>query len=390
MRIALMVSGFDGGGVERTLSQLAAGLGGLGAAVDLWVDAPAHPFTQGLGAGVQVHDLRSPPARDPQSHRIATLVAYLQRVRPHVLMTGKLRDDRTALAARAGSGAGTRLVTTVGTPLSASLRANHLNPWRRHRARQRIRADYAQLDGISAVSAAVAADLRRHFGVTEVPLRVMCNPVVPAGIAAAAAAPCPHPWLAAGAPPAIIAVGGLRRVKDFPTLLRAFARLSPAFGGRLLILGEGRQRLRLERLVRRLGLAGRVALPGFIAAPLPWIARARLLVLTSRREGLGNVLIEAMALGRPVVATDCPGGVRDLLADGRLGPLVPVGDTAALARAMAAVLAAPPASTALIAAVAPYEIETAARAYLDFFTSLAESELDGSQASASLVSVAIG
>lgn len=367
MRVALMVSGFGGGGVERTLTQLAAGLAGLGAAVDLWVDAPAHPFVQGLGAGVQVHDLRAPNRR-PDQEQTATLAAYLQRVRPQVLMTGKLSDDRQALAARGDRR--TCLVTTVGTPLSVSLQAKHLSPWRRWRARARIRADYARLDGISAVSTAVAEDLRRHFGVGAGRVRVLCNPVVPSAIAAAATAPCPHPWLAAGAPPAIIAVGGLRRVKDFPTLLRAFARLPAATGARLLILGEGRQRPRLERLMRRLGLAGRVALPGFVATPLPWIARARLLVLSSRREGLGNVLVEAMALGRPVVATDCPGGVRDLLADGRLGPLVPVGDAPALARAMAAVLAAPPPAAALIDAAAPYRIETAARAYLDFFAAL--------------------
>ncbi len=133
----------------------------------------------------------------------------------------------------------------------------------------------------------------------------------------------------------ILAIGGLRKVKDFATLLRAFARLPAALDARLLVLGEGKERPRLAALAERLGVADRVDLHGFVDDPFPYLARARLLVLSSRREGLSNVLVEAMAMGTPVAATDCPGGVRDLLAQGNLGPLTPVGDAEALAASMA-------------------------------------------------------
>jgi glycosyltransferase involved in cell wall biosynthesis len=208
------------------------------------------------------------------------------------------------------------VVATVGTPLSVSVAGKRFNPWRVFRETRRIRADYRRLDGITAVSEAVAADLRRHFGVSEVPLRVLCNPIVPDDLQARAALPCPHPWLAPGAPPVVIAVGGLRKVKDFATLLRAFARLSTQTDARLLVLGEGKERKALTNLARRLGIEARVDLHGFVDDPFPYLARARALVLSSRREGLSNVLVEAMALGTPVAATDCPGGVRDLLAQG--------------------------------------------------------------------------
>jgi glycosyltransferase involved in cell wall biosynthesis len=138
----------------------------------------------------------------------------------------------------------------------------------------------------------------------------------------------------------------------------------------LIILGEGGQRQRLSALAERLSISARVALPGFVADPYPWINRAQLLALSSRREGLGNVLVEAMALGVPVVATDCPGGVRGLLADGRLGPLVPVGDHRALATAIRSTLATPANPAALREQAAPYRIGAAAAAYLAFFETL--------------------
>ncbi len=369
MRIALIIGDFEDGGVERTLTNLAEGLVGLGVTVDLLVSQPAHVYVRALPEAVRILPLTG--ARD------AALASYLGAARPVVLMTGKLADDRIALALRDRLGSawpGTRLVTTVGTPLSARMESFRWNPLKRWREKRRIQTDYGRLDGITAVSEAVAADLRSAFGLCGVPMRVLCNPVVPDDVEARAQAPCPHPWLAPAGPPVALAVGGLRKVKDFATLLRAFARLPQATDARLLILGEGKERRRLGALVSRLGLTGRVELPGFVPDPYPYLARAQLLVLSSRREGLGNVLVEAFALGTPVVATDCPGGVRALLDEGRLGTLVPVGDDRAMADALAAVLTSPPGPAALIRAAGPYRVPIAARAYLDFFTELTSAE----------------
>jgi glycosyltransferase involved in cell wall biosynthesis len=374
MRIALMVGDFEDGGVERTLTNLAAGLAGLDARVDLLVGKTGHVYLRDLSAKVRILPL--------EGVREEALAAYVIQTRPDLLMTGKLADDRAALSCRERLGQtgwpGTRLVTTVGTPLSARLETFRWNPLKRWREQRRIHADYARLDGISAVSEAVAEDLRSRFLISGLPLRVLCNPIVPDDVAARAKAPCLHPWLAHGGPPVILAVGGLRKVKDFPTLLRAFARLPSAGDARLLILGEGKERGRLTQLVSRLGLEGRVELPGFVADPYPYLARARVLVLSSRREGLGNVLVEAFAVGTPVVATDCPGGVRALLDQGRLGALVPVGDDRALVEAIAAAISTRPDPAPLVRAAEPYRVSIAARAYLDFFIELAGSGTAGS------------
>jgi glycosyltransferase involved in cell wall biosynthesis len=132
----------------------------------------------------------------------------------------------------------------------------------------------------------------------------------------------------------ILGVGRLTRQKDFFTLVRAFAELRRRRRARLIILGEGEDRAGLEALVAELGLGDDVALPGFRDNAPGYMARSSLFVLSSAWEGLPTVLIEALAVGTRVVSTDCPSGPREILQDGRLGALVPVGDAPALAKAM--------------------------------------------------------
>ncbi|MGD9299694.1 MAG: glycosyltransferase, partial [Thiohalocapsa sp.] len=185
-------------------------------------------------------------------------------------------------------------------------------------------------------------------------------------LAARAALPCPHPWLdeaAQHAAPVLLGAGRLERQKDFPTLLRAFAALRGERRCRLVLLGEGAWRHRLTAEAAALGVAADLDLPGFQSNPYPFLARARVFVLSSAWEGSPNVLTEAMALGTPVVATDCPSGPREVLADGRFGRLVPVGDAAALAKAMAATLANPLPAAVLQHAVAAYRSDASAAAY---------------------------
>jgi glycosyltransferase involved in cell wall biosynthesis len=169
-------------------------------------------------------------------------------------------------------------------------------------------------------------------------VRVIYNPIVTDELLAMSRAPVDHPWCAAGAPPVILAVGRLTEQKDFPNLIRAYARLRQRRSVRLVILGEGEARGELEDLIARLGLAEDVYLPGFVDNPFAWMRQARLFALSSRWEGLPSVLIQAMACGAQVVSTDCPSGPAEILEDGRWGRLVPVGDPEALAAAMDAAL----------------------------------------------------
>jgi len=136
----------------------------------------------------------------------------------------------------------------------------------------------------------------------------------------------------------IIGIGRLTRQKDFGTLIRAFAEVRKRIPSRLLILGEGEDRRSLEQLCQSLGISDDVDFPGFVVNPHAFLARAAVFVLSSRWEGLGNVLVEALAAGIPVVSTDCPNGPSEILDHGRYGQLVPVEDSAAMAEAIMRVM----------------------------------------------------
>src|SRR5690606_4100549 len=184
--------------------------------------------------------------------------------------------------------------------------------------------------------------------------------------------PLEHAWFQPDAPPVVLGVGALTEQKDFPTLIRAFARVRARRPCRLMILGQGKtpedtaaRQAELRFLAKGLGCADDLELPGFVQNPFKYMARASLFVLSSRYEGLPGVVIQALACGCPVVSTDCPHGPAEILAGGRYGRLVPVGDDAALADAIAATLAAPPAAAMLRARAGLFSVESAVDRYLE-------------------------
>jgi glycosyltransferase involved in cell wall biosynthesis len=223
---------------------------------------------------------------------------------------------------------------------------------------------YPLVDQIIAVSQGVAEDIREITGLPPERITVIHNPVITARLLAMAREPVAHPWFNAAEPPVILGAGRLTRQKDFPTLIRAFARVQRHRPARLVILGEGRQRLALKTLAAELGVASEVDLPGFVVNPYAYMAKAAVFALSSTWEGSPNVLTEALALGTPAVATDCPSGPREILGEGRYGALVPVSDSASLAQAILATLDDPPDCTLLRQAVREYSLESSVLAYL--------------------------
>jgi glycosyltransferase involved in cell wall biosynthesis len=160
-------------------------------------------------------------------------------------------------------------------------------------------------------------------------------------------------------------------------LLHAFAQVLPHQPCRLVLLGEGKQRPELQRLATELGVEEHVWMPGFVTNPYSYMARAAVFVLSSAWEGFGNVLVEALALGVPVVATDCPSGPREILQGGRYGALVPVGDSQALARAVLETLYRPLPRELLRGAAGEFTVEASAVAYLDTIGLHAGPEVQG-------------
>lgn len=357
-RLAVLISFSGEGGVERMVLNLVEGFAARGIAVDVLAIRADSAHLGSLPPGVELIDL----GVRHSALAIGPLVRYLRRARPMALLAAKDRAIRAAVAARAISGVQCRIVGRLGTNLSAALEGRSgLARWLRVAP---MRLFYPHVDHVVCVSDGVREDATRLTGLAAGRLSVVRNPVVTPRLAALARETPEHPWIVDDTVPLILGAGRLTEQKDFPTLIRAFARLRAQRAARLVILGDGRGRARLEQLAAELGVAADVALPGFTPNPYAWMARARLFVLSSAWEGSPNVLTEALALGVPSVSTDCPSGPREILAGGRWGALVPVGDAEGLAAAMAATLDAPQPPDVLRAAVAAYTRDAAAAAYL--------------------------
>jgi glycosyltransferase involved in cell wall biosynthesis len=358
--LALLVSFSGAGGVERMILNLINAIAESGRKIDLLLIKTDSSHLKDLHPAVNRVDLGS-------GHTLTSLLPlsrYLKRVRPPCLLAAKDRAGRVAVMARALAGtAETRLGLRLGTNLTAAFA--HKSAWRMWLRRLPIRLLYPRIEAIIAVSEGVRQDTLALSGVAPERVHVVRNPVITPRLTQAARVEPPHAWLTDETIPVLLGAGRLTRQKDFPTLIRAFAQLRQSRPCRLIILGEGRLRGELQALASELGVAQDLALPGFTPNPYVYMRHANLFVLSSRWEGSPNVLTEAMALGTPVVSTDCPSGPNELLEQGRIAPLVPMGDWQRLAEAMAGVLDKPMAPDTLQQAVREYNAETSARRYLE-------------------------
>jgi len=322
--IAFFLPSVRGGGAQRVIVNLVQGIVQRGEPVDLALAVAEGVFLDQLPPQVRVVDLRA----GRLAGSIVPLIRYLRRERPRVLISSMSHANLVALWAAKLAGKATPVMATVHNTMSESTGSNG------GLERRLLRTFYPWATWIVAVSRGAADDLARTTGVPRSRVDVVYNPVITPAILALAQRPPDHPWYTPGGPPVILGVGRLTRQKDFFTLVRGFAELRGRRPARLIILGEGEDRPALESLIAELGLSENVALPGFRDNAPAYMARSALFVLSSAWEGLPTVLIEALGVGTRVVSTDCPSGPREILQEGRLGALVPVGDAAALAKAM--------------------------------------------------------
>ena len=361
--LAVFVPDLQAGGVARFAVTLTAAFAGRGHRMDLVVCGATGPFLGQVPDSVNLVELRrswlfpagfvaaapmSLPALGlhclrsgrplPNLSRLPALARYLRRERPHALLSAKTYANLVAVWAARLAGAPTRIVISEHTHLSSV--AKHED---RRSLAPLVRRTYPRADVKVGVSDGVAADLSRFAGMPH-------HEIVTAYSVGAAWLPEPetgegplaHAWFQPDAPPVILGAGRLVRQKDFATLLRAFAHVRARRRARLVVLGEGPLRSDLEALARALGIAADLDMPGFVSNPRAWMARAAVFALSSAWEGLPAVLIESLAVGCPVVSTDCPSGPAEILDGGAYGRLVPVGDDEALAKAIVATLDDPP------------------------------------------------
>jgi len=396
-RIAVLMPDLGGGGVQKMTLSLAAALSARGHEVDIVVYQPAGELEPMVPPQLRVRHLRPssrlrgrllPLVADPGAMGqlllpvllarkpaptlvyLRALAGYLRERRPDALLAAAPHQNLEAVWARRLAGVPTRLLISERTVPSQILPASPM--WRNRFLPPLMRRAYQQADVIVAVSKALAEDLAAVTGIPRPRITAIYNPVVGPDIEALAAEPVDHPWFAPGQPPVILGVGRLSDQKDFATLIRAFAKVRATREARLVIFGAAKdaaktelRRGELSTLARQLGVAEHVDAPGFTANPFAYMARAALFVLSSRYEGLPGVLIQAMATGCPVVSTDCPSGPREILEGGRWGPLVPVGDHAGIAAAIAGVLDHPLPPELLKRRAREFSVERAVQRYLE-------------------------
>jgi glycosyltransferase involved in cell wall biosynthesis len=324
-RFAVFSPDMAGGGAERAALQLAGGLAGRGHPTDLVLASAVGPRMAEISEQVNVVDLGAKRVLGS----LPALVRYLREAKPDAMVSMLNHSNVVALWARRIAGHPKRLAVVEQNNLSTSA-ANALTFQKRMMPRV-INLFYPWADVVAGVSAGVLEDLKSHAtAVDPQRFRVLYNPIVADDIPTKAAEPVEHPWFQ-GDDQVFVAAGRYRPQKDFPTLIRAFAKVRTSRPARLVILGDGPERPRLEALVEELAVGDDVDLYGYTDNPYAFFSNATAFILSSQWEGLPTVLIEALSCGTPVVATDCPNGPREILAGGRYGHLLPMADVDALA-----------------------------------------------------------
>lgn len=362
MHIALFLHSLSTGGAQRRSIMLANGLAARGHRVDLVTAVDGGPQVGLVAPTVMRLPLAGGDARAVATGGARTgellaalrpLARYLRDHRPDMLVGMANHAVIPTILAHGISGC-----RNTGLVLRAS---NHLSRHRKGGLNLRRLPESAlwrRADGVLAVSDDVARDVSRVTGMDGSRVISVTSPILPDRMHVPTRAVRP-----AGDVPHLLAMGRFVRQKGFDTLLRAFALLLARRPAQLTLAGDGPDRVALKALARELGISDHVHFPGLVADPFDRMAAADLFVLSSRWEGMPGVLVEAMAMGCPVISTDCPGGSRELLRQGALGPLVPVDDPAALADGMDAALAHPVAEAVLRHRAAAFTVANATASY---------------------------
>jgi glycosyltransferase involved in cell wall biosynthesis len=332
-KIAFFLAHLKGGGAERVMVTLANKIAERGYNIDLVLASKEGELVSSVSEKVNLIDLGG--------RRILTtlpfLLSYIKKNKPDVLLSTLDYVNVIAILAVKLAGNKTKVYIRIANTISLTFRQKNFNV---KLARISVPLVYRFADGIIAVSKGVEDDLIKTIpSVDKHTLSVIYNPVLRPEIYAKAAKAPDHEWLRNKDIPVVLGTGRLWKQKDFPVLIHSIKHLhEQKYPVRLIILGEGPERMNLEKLVKKLDLEDYVSLPGFNENPYAYMHEADVFVLSSRFEGLPNALIEAMACNCKVVSTNCPSGPYEILKGGEFGALVPVGDSFALAQAISLTL----------------------------------------------------
>lgn len=338
--IALFLPALNDGGAERVFSLLAWSLIAQGYRVDMVLMKKEGPFLRAMPEEVNVIELGPGVLKSVIAFR-----NYVRSKKPDTVISGLPAPAIISLLSRKIFGLPLKIIATQHHPFS--LNAAALRSLRRQLRNQIAKLALPMADTIVCVSKGVADDLLRSIPkVDAARINVIHNPVSIRDIQNQAAEESDHAWLDEDKDkPVLLSIGRLQSPKDHASVIRALADIEDV---RLIILGEGPQRPELEEIVQQLELEDRVDLPGFVSNPFAYLRRADICILSSFHEGFGNVLVESMVLGTPVIASDCPYGPAEILNNGEIGRLVQPGSPEEMKQAIIDTLEQPVLSGAML------------------------------------------
>jgi glycosyltransferase involved in cell wall biosynthesis len=334
MHFCLFRKDMSVGGITVVSYRLAKGLMAMGHQVDYVTFDSAGPMREIAPSGLNIIDIGKSTSGRGLKRYLSLFLAYrryLQKQKPdHVISTYE-QSNLIAVAARLFNRHKHKLVLTRQALLDSSIVGDEAKPGLRFL----FRWFYPVADFIVGDSKALADHFREHVPESAASkVRGIYNPVLIDDIYERAREPIDEPWLNDKQSPVIIGIGRYAYQKNFDMLIRAFALARKEVDCRLILVGEGPDKPLLESLIDELELRDSIKLVPVVTNPYPWYAHSDIYALSSNYEGLPTVVIEALALDCKLVSTDCMTGPREILEDGKLGTLVPVGDTEAFGKAL--------------------------------------------------------
>jgi glycosyltransferase involved in cell wall biosynthesis len=324
-RVLFVLPSLAGGGAERAVVMILRHMSRARFDLHLALVEAIGPYLSELPKELTVHDLKTRRVR----YSGLGLIRLTRKLRPHVVVSSLPELNMTTALGKAFMPRGTRLLLVEQIAVGAHLADSRKHPWVWRRLYRHL---YARADKVICVADYVLADMAERCGIPQQKLLRIYNPVDVERVRRLAEEPC---HTSSVSHPHFIAVGRLVAQKGIDILLWAMVEVRARVpSAELTLVGEGPLKSELEKQAQQLGLRQVVHFAGFQSNPYPYIKRADVFVLSSRYEGLPLALLEALAVGTPVVAMDCPGGVREALADCPMGWLAPPLDPAQLAEAM--------------------------------------------------------
>jgi len=322
-KISLFIPTLEGAGAEKVVLTLANGFVSKGYQVDLIVIKLEGAFSKEIDFNVNVINLNCKRI----FLSLFPLIKYLRLSNPDILLSSLTHVNIISIIASLLSRVKTKIIV-IEHSLKTKLFKNLT--FKNKILDLLMLFTYSKAHSVVSVSKDVAKNISVRSGIELSKIHIIHNPIYSNSILIKSKEKLNHPWFLDDQPPVILSVGRLTEEKNFSLLIRAFANVRKKHNVRLLILGEGKLREQLTLLASQLSIEKDFSMPGFVDNPYAYMSKASLFVMSSDYEGFGNVLVEAMACGTPIISTNCPGGPVEILENGIWGELIPVGDLKAL------------------------------------------------------------